>query len=172
MILREINRSDLKQLQEDRNSLLVMPYCREYRYLTEKDQEDWYEQYHKSRRKSDWDQELMVMAPSIDSNLIYGVAGFTRIQWKNRKAEVSLYIANYGSLPKEQVIEGAIEHLFYRAFDVFNFRKIYWPVYGHDPNLEWYKQFFTEEAVLKEEYYWHGKYYDRHYLVKYKKEYL
>ena len=172
MILREINRKDLKQLQEDRNSYLVIPNCREYRFLTDKDQEDWYEQYHRSRRKSDWDQEFMVMAPSIDSSLIYGVAGFTRIEWRNRKAEVSFYMSNSGNIPKEQLVSSAFELLFYRAFDIFNFHKIYFPVYSHNPDLELYKQFFTEEAVLKEEYYWNGKYNDRHYLVKYSKEWL
>ena len=166
MNLREINKMDLSLIQAYRNSSNVMPYCREYRYLTDMDQEHWLDNYHKQRRTSDWDVELMIIGED-KSDMFYGVCGFTRIQWRNRKAELSFYIG-HSECNYPYFIEKALNLILERGFNVWNFHKIYWPVYGHDPNLPIYKKIMEEEAVLKKEYYWDGKYYDRHYLVKYK----
>ena len=93
-----------------------------------------------------------------------GVGGFVRIEWRNRRAEFSFY--SIGGSKKEHILE-----LLRKGFYDFNFNKINWPVYGHDPNISTYRDIFREEAILKEEYFWDGKYQDRHYLSLTKKEF-
>lgn len=151
---RPIERTDLPMLKRWRNSTDVMPYVREYRFLTDHDQERWYSSYLASRRTSDFDQELLILEWEGEA---FGVGGFTRIEWKNRKAELSFYSIN------RDYIKEALTALIDKAFNEFGFHKIYWPVYSHDPNLETYSDIFHEEAVLCDEYYYNG-WQDRIYL--------
>lgn len=164
---RAIEKEDLEMLGNWRNSESVRSCVREYRLLSTNDQEMWYEHYQKTRRDSDWGQELMIMLK--DGNSI-GAGGFTRIQWRNQKAELSFYIGVDGERNALTIPE-ALRTLVRKGFHEFNFHKITWPVYGHDPNLDQYQKVFKTEAVLKEEYFWDGKFQDRHYLSLLRKEF-
>lgn len=156
---RVIEESDLEKLKEWRNDPKLQPYMREYRLLNEFDQNNWYTNYLKQRRTSDWDSELFVMELKLGKlTKGIGVGGFTRIEWKNRKAELSFYIID------DKLIELALFEIVSKGFNEFGFHKIYWPVYGHDPRLETYKKVFVREAILKEEYFYGGKFQDRIYL--------
>lgn len=155
---RAIEEDDLPMLKSWRNSDCVMPFCREYRYLSDYDQDKWFEAYQKSRRDSDWGQEIYII--NCCENDI-GVGGFTRIEWRNRRAELTFYKSNNC---KELHFVDPIQELINIGFQRFNFNKITWPVYEHDPNLPIYKTILKEEAILKEEYFWDGKFWDRHYL--------
>ena len=181
---RPIEKEDLGILKEWRNSEEVMPYVREYRYLNNTDQEKWYEGYLASRRKADFDQEIFIVqaeGPDIEedqrsvfikgreamiepimTNVPIGVGGFTRIEWKNRKAELTFYL---GKQDYENVRKAAIEKILEKGFKEFGFHKIYWPVYSHDPNLSAYNNIFDEKIILKEEY-WYNGWQDRIYLSK------
>lgn len=173
IVFRPIEKFDSDLLIAWRNSSFVMPYVREYRYLNDSDQEKWYQDYLTSRRKSDFDQELLVIEHHLEKKSSYpssdrghqteiGVGGFTRIEWKNRKAEISFYI---GLKEFEFLIEPALKLLIEKGFKEFGFHKIYWPVYSHDPHLPIYKKIFDVEAVLKEEHWFEG-WKDRVYLSK------
>src|SRR3990167_9268340 len=110
-----LEEEDLTLLQHWRNSPGVLPYVREYRFLSDYDQDKWWESYQKSRRTSEWDQELMIIqldtgkdwktnglsgiGGSVTFNIDgktykgpIGVGGFVRTQWRNRKAELSFFI--------------------------------------------------------------------------------
>lgn len=157
---RSIEEKDLEIIKYWRNSPGVLPYVREYRLLSDYDQDKWFEAYQKQRRTSDWDQELMLI---LDEDLSIGVGGFVRTQWRNRRAELSFFIGEDAARTKD-IIKDSLESLIDLGFNTYGFNKITWPVYGHDPNLDIYKDILKEEAVLKEEYFWNGKFYDRHYL--------
>ena len=163
-ILREILRSDLETLRKIRNSKAVMPFCREYRLLTEQDQENWWEDYSKNRRKSDFGQEIMAIEYR---GKVCGAGGFTRIDWKDQKAELTFYIEEESQ--EEGVIVECLNQLIWWGFFKLNFHKIYWPVYGHDKKVRIYKKVFDLEAVLKEEYYHEGAFFDRVYLSRIRK---
>lgn len=175
---RQVEKSDLPLLKYWRNSDIVRPFVREYRLLADSDQESWYQAYLVSRRKSDWDQEIMIIESDgkyLDAanctlldlpdkhsiKIPIGVGGFTRIEWRNRKAELTFY--NF----YQQYIKESIIALLVKGFDEFNFHKITWPVYSHDPNLSLYQTIFNTEAILKYEYWWDGKFQDRIYLSKF-----
>lgn len=171
---RAVEEADLSTLQTWRNSEDVSPYVREYRYLSMFDQKIWFENYQKQRRRSDWDSELMMILYRDDKHEnVYpriGCGGFVRMEWRNRKSEFSFYLGNK-DFKNEDIIWESISNLLGIGFNVFNLNKVYWPVYGHDPNLKTYKEIFKEEAILKEEYFWMGKFQDRHYLSLTKKEF-
>ncbi len=165
---RAIEESDLSQMCLWRNAKDVFPFVREYRALSIDDQKEWFEAYRKQRRRSDWDQELMVMNYEGANDI--GVGGFVRMEWRNRKAEFSYYIGNEHYRTKDIIWESII-NLLTLGFNVFNLNKVYWPVYSHDPNIGNYTKIFKEEAVLKEEYFWDGEFKDRYYLSITKKEF-
>ena len=156
---RPIEKEALQILKKWRNSDNIMSFVREYRYLNDSDQERWFESYLTSRRRTDFDHEILII---LNNNGMIGVGGFTRIEWKNRKAELTLYFW------KRDVVwywQQVIKSLLDKGFNEFGFHKITWPVYSHDPNLELYKTLFDVEAVLKEEY-WYNGWQDRIYLSK------
>lgn len=197
--LRPIEKEDLEMLRKWRNSPEVFPYVREYRLITRPEQEKWYENYLHQSRTSDWDTELFVLeletaaenqtwtcttTTGQDSYFLnqdkqnvtglvkkpIGVGGFTRVEWKNRKAEFSFYIGESEHRNTETIKE-ALKLLLKKGFNEWNFNKVYWPVYEHDPNFYIYNQVFNLESVLKSEYYWSGKFQDRLYLSLLKKDF-
>ena len=161
---RAVEKEDLHLLKIWRNSESVRSGVREYRLLGMADQERWFENYQKSRRNSEWDQELMMIETEETKNILtpVGVGGFVRIEWRNRKTELSYYPSP--AVKDEYLICESIFKLLEKGFMDFNFHKIYWPVYSHNPNLDLYRKILNEEAVLKFEYFWNGGYSDRHYL--------
>lgn len=187
---RAIEKSDLPIIKVWRNSDDVMPYCREYRYLSDHDQEKWFESYQKQRRDTEWDQELMVITNRVTNETVYckecekerddavyyykkdvGVGGFTRIEWKNRKAELSFYLGDCKIGEREELFKASLLCLLEFGFNRFNLNKIYFPVYAFNPHLKLYQTIFKTEAILKQEYYWDDKYHDRYYLSLLKEEF-
>ena len=161
---RSIDEKDLPLLKSWRNSQEVYQYTREYRLLTDDDQLRWYKTYLSQRRHSEFDTELYIL---VDDKRDIGAGGFTRVEWRNRKAELSFYLSQ--DCQGERRIKECLHALIKLGFETFNLHKICWPVYEHDPKLPIYKQVFAGEAVLKEEYFWAGKYQDRLYLSVIKK---
>lgn len=163
---RPIERADLPMLKEWRNSDSVRPYVREYRYLNDSDQEEWYASYLRSRRKADFDQEILLI---LYNNTPMGVGGFTRIEWRNSRAELTFYLKpldNDYTGVEEDFRNICLQKLIEKAFSEYGFHKITWPVYDHDPNLALYKSIFDVEAILREEYFWDGRWQSRIYLSK------
>ena len=157
-----IEKIDLTCMMIWRNSPSVYPYVREYRLLNEHDQEKWYESYLSSRRKSDFDQDINIL---VYDDIPIGVCGLTRIEWKNRKGELTFYIGD-DEYRKESVIIKSITYLLNHYFSSFGLHKITWPVYSHDPNIAAYAKVMPCEAILKDEYWWNNKFNDRIYLSK------
>ena len=92
-----------------------------------------------------------------------GVGGFTRIDWRNRKAELSFYVEEFDKV----FVKKALLVLLAYATKTLNLHKIYWPVYSFNPHLKVYEEVMKREYVAKKEYYWEGKYHDRVVLVSY-----
>ena len=155
---RPIEPCDLPLLKQWRNSDQIRNYVREYRLLNDSDQEKWYSSLIASRRTADSDQEILIMEDGTGNGI--GVAGFTRIEWRNRKGELTFYCI------KDELRKQALMAIISKGFNEFGFHKIYWPVYSHDPNIFIYQSILDTEAVLRDEYWWDGKWNDRIYLSK------
>jgi len=163
--LRAIEYSDMAMLQRWRNSPGVMPYCRQYRPLTQQDMLQWYEL---GKKESDYNltNDLFIIEYN---NKAIGVGGFVRIDWRNRKGELSFYIGTHTENTKKMV-GLALSALLEYAFKTLGLHKIIFPCYSFNPNIPTYKETLTEEYTAKEEYYWDGKFWDRIILVAYKEK--
>ena len=160
--LKPIEKEDLDKIQAWRNSDDVMPYCRQYRPLTQQDMLNWYESLG---NESDYHLTNDLFLIEYKGEDI-GVGGFVRIDWRNRKAELSFYVGT-SSKVDEDIVSMAISALLEYAFKTLNLHKVSFPVYEFNPYLPIYKKVLEEEYIAKKEYYWEGKYHDRIILVKY-----
>jgi len=165
--LRAIEKEDLRMLKDWRNQDEVRSVTREYRNVSMDDQYRWYDSYVRARNYADWAQELSIIQAD---RIPIGVGGFVRIEWRNRKAELSFYLCR-GRHREKAVILPAIKTILYRGFHELNFNKVVWPVFGHDTCLPIYRVALNLEATLRSEYFWHGKFYDRYYLSLLKREF-
>jgi len=156
--VRALEEGDLNTIKYWRNDSVGM--CREYRFLNYDDQKQWFQNYQRARHDSDWGQELMMINEEA-------VGGFVRIQWRNRRAELSYLRSEYSEYSAREDIHTLIE----MGFDHFGFNKLTWPVYSHNPYLNIIKSIMTEEAILKEEYFHDGAFLDRHYMSITKKQF-
>jgi RimJ/RimL family protein N-acetyltransferase len=95
-----------------------------------------------------------------------GVGGFVRIDWRNRKAEVSFYVGE-GYARTEEVISEALLAVVDYGSKTLNLRKMSFPVYQGNSHLPTYEKILQREYVAKAEYYWDGGYRDRIILVAY-----
>jgi len=107
----------------------------------------------------------MILAYNEGFDRPIGVGGFTRIEWKNRKAEITFYIGDF-EFNRSEVVKDTLRLIIESGFNQMNFHKLYFPVYSDNPNLKHYQDVMHEEAVMKEEY-WRDGWKDRHILVSY-----
>ena len=160
--LRAIEKSDLAMIQRWRNSPNVMPYCRQYRPLSVKDMENWYDSL--SRDTSfNLTNDLFVI--EYEGTPV-GVGGLVRIDSRCKKGEVSFYIGDAEKCTTEIITE-CLLHLMAYAHQTLGLRKIYWPVYAFNPYLEIYEKLMPIEYVAHDEYYYNGNFYDRIVLASY-----
>ena len=162
---RAIEEGDLQTLQRWRNSEQVMPYCRQYRPLSKKDMSNWFEGLTKDKEYNLTNDLFIIEKDYVP----IGVGGFVRIDWRNRKAEVSFYVADSSNCDKETLC-GSLLQLIHYGLSTLNLWKIYFPCYEFNPLLKVYEEVMTREYVAKKEYFWEGKYWDRIILVRYADE--
>ena len=105
--------------------------------------------------------EYQFAVETLTDRRFIGKCGFTRVNWKNRLAEMAILIGE-----KEYRGKGygrdAIRLLCRFGFEEMNLRKIKALVFGFNaPALRCYEKCgFQKEAVLKKEMYREGKYHD------------
>lgn len=162
IVLRAIEKEDLALLQRWRNSEEVMPYCRQYRPLSVANMQAWYRLLNSDKQYNLINDLFMIIVDGV----AIGVGGFVRIDWRNRKAELSFYVGENPSMYKNNLSEILVSFMDYGS-KTLGLHKIYWPVYSFNPYLKIYEKLFKKEAVLKKEYYWNGKFHDRIIFTKY-----
>lgn len=156
--LQPIERDDLDILQGWRNSESILPYCRQHKPLSEDDMLIWYD-------TGDRD-ELFVIEYNAKQ---IGVGGLVRIDWRNRKGEVSFYVAEKVG---NQVITEALVAVIQYGLATLGLWKVYFPVYSFNPKLPLYEKVMKREYIALKEYYWNGKHHDRIILTRFQNEHL
>ena len=159
--LGNIEEGHLMWIRDMRNDPSVMTYCRQYRPLTMQDMTKWYKSLSEDKDYSLTNDMLTIQADGV----VKGVCGLTRIDWRNRKGEVTFYVVD--TEDRAEIISKALSMLIGYAFETLNLHKIYWPVYSFNPLLEVYEGHMKREYVAKREYFWEGAYHDRVVLVAY-----
>lgn len=140
---RQIEREDLPQLRDWRNDDRLRRNFREYRLLSMWHQEGWYERINElqstemfiveaDHRVEQW--SVMALAtegagPEMAiARIPVGVCGLCYINWVDRTAEVSIYIAP--EYQKQGLGKATLELLRQKAFGEFNLRRLWAEVYS------------------------------------------
>lgn len=162
--LKPIESTDLPLIQSWRNSPEVMNYCRQYRLLSLEDMYKWWERLTQDK---DYNLTNDLFLLTYNKKKI-GVGGLVRIDWRNRKGELSFYIG-LGSYRNKKIISLCLLSLLAYAHKTLGLHKVSWPVYSFNHLLPIYEKILTKEYTAKSEYYWQGKWWDRVVLVSYGK---
>ena len=150
--LRQIEVEDLPQLREWRNDDQLRRYVREYRLLNMVNQRDWLDYISRSR-----DVEMF----SIETgDGLGGVCGLCYINWVNRTAEVSLYVAP--ALRDTNIAAQALVFLQHKAFEEFNLHRLWAEIYEFNlGNIELFEKCgYILEGRLHKHVFKLGKYHD------------
>ena len=168
--LRALEREDLQQLRDWRNSEALRHSFRNSRLLNMVNQQDWFQRISTSR-------DVEMFGIEINSELV-GVCGLCNIDWVNRTAETSRYLAPEpvgddgdvadagadGADGNEDQIRAmaVMDLLIHKAFYEFNIHRLWTEVYpfskGNIEVLE--RSGFIREGVLREHVYKQGTHHD------------
>lgn len=153
MTLKPISRSNLETLRNWRNSWEIRKWCRQVGFISELDQELWYQ------RQNDDRTIKMFEIHSIDS--LVGVAGFTSIDHIHRRAEFSLYIGTEHQ--RKGYARDGLKLLIELGFDELNLNLIWGECFSGNPALQLFKELgFHEDGVRSQFYFKDGKLIDAH----------
>ncbi len=105
--------------------------------------------------------EYQFAIETLQENRFIGKCGFTRVNWKNRLAELAILIGEKGFRGRGYG-EDAVRLLIRFAFEEMNLRKLKALVFDFNaPALRCYEKCgFQREAVLQKEMYREGRYHD------------
>jgi len=151
---RAIERDDLSRLRDWRNSPEIRARTREFRLLSMMDQERWFEGLHNDRHT------IMFAVLNGEGSLI-GVVGLTYIDWKNRRAEVSIYVGEEGAQGKGYGYD-ALRTLLAYGFHTVNLHKLYAEIFAfNEPSIRLFeKAGFKRDGAKREDQFVDGKYWD------------
>lgn len=124
--LRAIERVDLPKLLEWRNQPELRQYFREYRELSMEHQIIWYENILNDP------SNLMFALINLESNDIIGACGLCYIDWKNKNAEVSIYIGQDLLYIDGKYAPDAVGVLVEYAFSELCFHRLWVEVFDFD----------------------------------------
>ncbi len=168
--LMPIEREDLPLLKYWRNLPEYRKYFREYKEINNEMQEKWYD-----NKVIDDNSTLMFSIKSIDNSQLLGCCGLCYINWIHRYADLSLYIGwNETYIDKEGYAEDSCKILFDYGFNELNLNKIWTEIYEFDDRKYelYHKLGFKNDGLLREQYYYEGKWWNSHILSLLKREYL
>lgn len=148
--LRPINDEDLKITRQWRNNPLTYKWCRQYEPVSEAHHIAYWQRVWK-----DPSTKLFM----LEAELPVGVGGLTSIDWINRKAEFSLYIAHEFS--RHHFGEAALKKIVEYGFGTLNLNRIWGEVFQGNPAIEMFQRVgFKIEGRLKGSYFRNGEYID------------
>lgn len=154
VVFRAIEREDLKQLRDWRNSQDIRQRTREYRLLSMENQERWFQGLHD-------DRNTVMFAVTDENKKLIGVVGLTYIDWKNRRAEVSIYIGDEAAQGKGYGFDALVTLLGY-GFHTLNLHKLYAEIFGfNEPSVRLFeKAGLRRDGLKREDHFVDGKYWD------------
>jgi RimJ/RimL family protein N-acetyltransferase len=153
---RSLEETDLKTLEKWRNSKNIRRATREYKLLNMINQRTWFESIHIKNPPTD-----IMFGVLNKKNILIGVTGITYIDWKNRHAEVSIYLSSK-SWQKTKEAEDAIKLVKKYAFEELNLHRLWVEIFENIPeNIKLFKKLkFNEEGILKDKLWRDGRWWN------------
>lgn len=167
--LAAIEKSELSKLMEWRNIPSFRKHFREHREINLDMQENWYED-KVIRDKS----TIMFSIKSVENNELLGCCGLCYINWIHRYADLSLYIGwNNTYIDNEGYALEACNLLFDYGFNELNLNKIWTEIYEFDnkKKILYESMGFKLDGVLRQNYFYDGKWWNSYILSLLKEEF-
>lgn len=160
--LRSIEEKDLSQLKTWRNKEHFRKYFREYKELNQHHQTEWFIKYVTKDFNT-----IMFGIEENDTTALIGVCGLCYINWIHRNADLSIYIGKddiYIDTKKGGLAWETLDLLFKYAFCQINLHKVWTEIYAFDKDKHqlFEKYGFSKDAILRDNYFYDGKYMDSH----------
>jgi hypothetical protein len=152
---RAVEREDLKQLRDWRNLVDLRKNTREYRLLNMLNQEEWFKQISLARPPQD------IMFCIEAENRLIGVCGLTHIDWKERHAEVSIYIGD-SIMRSKGYAEQSIAFLLDYGFKTLGLHRIYAMIYEYNEvSIKLFEKCdFKYEGKHRKAHFYNGQFWD------------
>jgi len=154
--LRAIELKDLPKMVKWRNDPDIYQYFYEQEPLSLVMQKIWFENLLKKQ-----DEKLFIIETTDEKNII-GTVGLTRIDWRNRKAELGRFVigekkflgSGYGAEAEYLILD--------YAFNYMNLNKVYGDRFAFNERvLVLHKKFgFQDEGLLRKHIFKNGEYQD------------
>jgi hypothetical protein len=155
--LTAVEREDLEQLRDWRNIPEFRKNFREYRELNMAMQERWFE-----TEVINNPHVLMFSIKKLEDMELIGACGLCYINWVHRHADLSIYIGYKNLYIDKDYAPDAVRVLLNYAFNELNLNKVWTEIYEFDERKnELYSTFgFHKDAIFREQYFYHGRYWD------------
>jgi RimJ/RimL family protein N-acetyltransferase len=153
-----VERSDINQLKEWRNNPDFRKYFREYRELSDEDQNNWYENEVISNPNT-----IMFSIRRKEDNILLGCCGFVFLKQIHRHADLSLYIGwNDAYIDNNGYAKEACKLLIHYGFNELSLNKIWTEIYEFDDkkNNLYLNHGFKEDGLLRQNYRYDGKWWN------------
>ena len=129
--LRAVERDDLPQLLEWRNQPLYRRFFREDRELNSFQQERWFEETVVGGSST-----RMFSIVELDGGRLIGACGLCYINWRDRNADLSLYIGIGGLYIDDTYAPDAARTLLHFGFEEMGLHRIWAEIYSVDTAKE------------------------------------
>ena len=153
-----VEKEDLQQMRDWRNNPDFRKYFREYRELNTRHQELWFEE-----KVVKDDTTLMFSIKRNSDNKLIGCCGFVYINWVHRHADLSLYIGEKNQyIDKDGLAKESCNLLLEYGFNELCFNKVWTEIYDFDEMKKslYDKLGFKQDGLLRENYWYGGKWRD------------
>lgn len=154
--LRALEEEDLEVLKKWRNSDHIRKTVREFRLLNMINQKKWFESIH-----SIFPPKEIMFGILDKKNKLIGVTGLTYIDWKNRHAEISVYMHCKNWQKTKQATE-VINLITNYGFGELNMHRLWVEIFSiANDNIKLFeKQKFVKEGELREKLWRQGKWWN------------
>jgi RimJ/RimL family protein N-acetyltransferase len=165
--LRALEEDDLHILRDWRNNKDIRIMTREYRLLNMINQKKWFETTHKENPPS-----IIMFGILNNKDKLIGVCGLTYIDWKNKHAEISCYIAKKNWQESKEAID-TISILMKYGFEELNLHRLWVEIFSiAKKNVElFHKLKFINEGKLRQKLWRNGEWWDSYIFSKLSTEY-
>lgn len=155
--LRPLEEEDLKLLRDWRNSKDVRKTTREYRLLNMINQKKWFESIHAENPP----KHIMFGVESRNRKNLDGVTGLTYIDWKNKHAEISIYLSSK-NWQKTKEAKDTINTIIEYGFEELNLHRLWVEIFQiSKENIELFEQLkFVKEGILRDKVWRQGKWWN------------
>lgn len=146
--------NDLPQLRVWRNTIMEDGNVRQWNYLNELDQEDWWSEITRQKKH-------IMMKVLDEDELIIGVVGLCYIDWVRRSGEVSIYIGELSNRGKGYG-KAALTALLDYGFKTVNLYRIWGEIFVHNAaNIKLFESLgFQYEGTKRAAHFFNGQYVD------------